>query len=59
MVEWGANRAGRESGHTPSASGEFIRDLWDTDKPAAVQANRSRDEGIYDCLLYTSPSPRD
>ena len=52
MVEWGANRAGRESGHTPSASGEFIRDLWDTDKPAAAQANRSRDEGIYEEMIF-------
>lgn len=52
MVEWGADRASRLSGHTPSADGDFIRDLYDTDHPAAAQANRSRDEGIYEEMIF-------
>jgi hypothetical protein len=52
MVEWGADRSSRDSGHTPSANGEFVRDLWDTDKPAIEQANRSRDEGIYEEMIF-------
>jgi arylsulfatase B len=52
MVEWGANKAGRESGHTPSADGANIRDFYDTDRPAWSQANRSRDEGIYEEMIF-------
>jgi len=31
---------------------KFVKDLWDSDKPAAALSNRSRDEGVYEEVLF-------
>ena len=50
MVEWGKGPKGGNT--TPPADGSYIRDFWDTDKPAIPQANRSRDQGVYEEMIF-------
>ena len=52
QIEWGANGGGNAGHVHPPVGPQFIRDLWDTDRPAVALANRSRDEGMYEEALF-------
>ena len=57
QIEWGANGGGY-AGHTAppvnnaSDPYHYIRDLWDSDKPAHEQSDRSLKEGIYEEMIF-------
>lgn len=61
QIEWGAggggnvNRTvppGRHRDPMPGSGGMWPRDLWDTTEPALALSDSSRDEGIYQEVLF-------
>lgn len=54
QIEWGQGGGGK-SGRTVEPDPhdpKFLRDLWDTDEPAVALSNRSRDEGVFEEILF-------
>ena len=57
QIEWGANGGGNAGHVRPPQNNasdpyHFIRDLWDSDKPAIEQSDRSLNDGIYEETLF-------
>lgn len=54
QIEWGQGGGGNSNLTVPPSpyDPQFIKDLWDTDRPANALSNRSRDEGVYEEALF-------
>jgi arylsulfatase I/J len=57
QIEWGANGGGNAGHVVPPMNNasdpyHFVRDLWDSDKPAHAQSDRSLNDGIYEEMIF-------